>query len=288
MNSNTIDVKKVRQNMTLKNDDSLVLTTRADNVSTLTLNRPAQGNAMTQPLWEALHSALVKAAADPDTRAIVITGAGASFCAGADLDRLRAFASGDAPDTPMDRPDPPVPDGLALGPGFDDRWSWLARIPKPLVAAINGPVVGSGFCLAMFCDIRIGANEAKLSTGFARLGLVGEMALPWILARAVGPHVAADLLFSARFVGGEEAQRIGLINRSVPRADLAATAQSYAATLAGEVSQLSVKVMKQQLWRGLVQDLDAAVADYYPVMAESFRSEDFRSRARALLDRLKG
>ncbi|MGY6534660.1 MAG: enoyl-CoA hydratase/isomerase family protein [Pararhodobacter sp.] len=273
--------------MTTKNDESLVLTSRAGNVATLTLNRPGQGNAMTQPLWEALHAALTSAAADPETHAIVVTGAGKSFCAGADIDRLRSFADGGAADTPMERPNPAVPDGLALGPGFDDRWSWLARIPKPLIAAINGPVVGSGFCFAMFCDIRIAAREARLSTGFARLGLVGEMALPWILSRTVGPHVAADLLFSARFVSGEEAEKIGLVNRSVPQADLAETAQTYAATLAGEVSPVSVKVMKQQLWRGLVQDLDAAVDDYYPAMAESFRSEDFRTRARSLLERLK-
>lgn len=268
--------------------EPLVLVTREAGVATLMLNRPAEGNAMTQPLWEALRAALAGVSADPEVRAVVITGAGAAFCAGADLARLRAFADGAVPDVPAGRPDPQVPGALDLPAGFDDRWSCLARVPKPLIAAINGPVVGSGFCLAMFCDIRLAAAEAKLSTGFARLGLIGEMALPWILSRAVGPHVAADLLFSARFVSGEEAARIGLVNRAVPGAELRAEAQACAAAIAREVSPAAVAVMKRQLRRGLVQDLDAAVAEYLPEMAASFRSEDFRTRARALLARLKG
>jgi len=266
----------------------LVLVTRQHGVATLTLNRPGQGNAMTQPLWQALHSALSEASADPGVRAIVITGAQAAFCAGADLDRLRSLAEGAVPDVPPERPDPQLPGGLALGPGFDDRWSYLARVPKPLIAAINGPAVGSGFCMAMFCDIRFAATDARLSTGFARLGLIGEMAVPWILSRVAGPNVAADLLFSARFVSGEEAERLGLVNRAVPAAELAATVQDYAVKLACEVSPAAVAVMKRQLWRGLVQDLDQAVEECLPEMAASFRTEDFRNRARALLNRLKG
>ncbi len=272
--------------MTTTESAPLVRVAKAENVATISLNRPENGNAMTQPLWEALHEAVAGAAGDPETRAIVLTGAGAAFCAGADLDRLRAFADGATPDVPRRRANPEVPGALDLPPGFDDRYSWLARVPKPVIAALNGPAVGSGFALAMFCDIRIAAAEAKFSTGFARLGLIGEMALPWILSRAVGPHVAADLLFSARFVSGAEAERIGLVNRAVPAADLAAAAQDYAATMAREVSPASVATMKQQLWRGLVQDLDAAVEDYMPAMAESFRTEDFRGRARALIARL--
>ncbi len=268
--------------------ESLVRVSHAAGVATVTLNRPAQGNAMTQPLWEALHAALSEVSGDDAVRAVVITGAGPAFCAGADLDRLRAFAEGDMPDVPAHRPDPRLPGELDLGPGFDDRWSYLARLPKPLIAAINGPVVGSGFCLAMFCDVRLCADEARLSTGFARLGLIGEMAVPWILSRAVGPHVAADLLFSARFVTGQEAERIGLVNRCFPAADLAKEAQNYAATIARDVSPAAVAVMKRQLWRGLVQDLDQAVAEYMPEMAASFRSQDFRNRAQALLARLKG
>lgn len=266
----------------------LVLISRLNGVATLTLNRPGEGNAMTQPLWQALQSALSEVSADPEVRVVVITGAGPAFCAGADLDRLRSFAAGAVPDVPPERPDPQLPGGLDLGPGFDDRWSYLARVPKPLIAAINGPVVGSGFCMAMFCDIRFAATAAKLSTGFARLGLIGEMALPWILSRTVGPNVAADLLFSARFVSGGEAERLGLVNRAVSGEDLAATVQDYAETLAAEVSPAAVAVMKRQLWRGLVQDLDHAVEEYLPEMAASFGTEDFRNRACALVKRLKG
>ncbi len=257
-----------------------------EGVATLSLNRPADSNAMTQPLWEAVHAAVAKASADEAVRVIVLTGEGRAFCAGADLDRLAGFARGAPMDVPDSRPDPQIPGALELPPGFDDRWSYLARTPKPVIAAINGAAVGSGFALAMFCDIRFAAEDAKLSTGFARMGLIGEMALPWILSRIAGPHVAADLLFSARFVSGEEAARIGLVNRAVPGAELAAEVGEYARRLAAGTEAGSLRVMKRQIWRGLVQSLDEAVDDYYPDMAESFRSEGFRRRAKELIDRL--
>ncbi len=257
-----------------------------EGVATLSLNRPADSNAMTQPLWVAVHAAVAKASADEAVRVIVLTGEGRAFCAGADLDRLAGFARGAPMDVPDSRPDPQIPGALELPPGFDDRWSYLARTPKPVIAAINGAAVGSGFALAMFCDIRFAAEDAKLSTGFARMGLIGEMALPWILSRIAGPHVAADLLFSARFVSGEEAARIGLVNRAVPGAELAAEVGEYARRLAAGTEAGSLRVMKRQIWRGLVQSLDEAVDDYYPDMAESFRSEGFRRRAKELIDRL--
>ncbi|MFV0474897.1 MAG: enoyl-CoA hydratase-related protein [Pikeienuella sp.] len=268
-------------------DTALVRRRAADGVTTLSLNRPADGNAMTQPLWEALHAALAAAAADEACRVIVVTGEGPVFCAGADIDRLRGFAEGAPADIPETRPDPEIPGALDLPPGFDDRWSYLARIPKPVIASLNGAAVGSGFALSMFCDIRFAARDAKLSSGFARLGLIGEMALPWILSRIAGPHVAADILFSARIVSGEEAAGLGLVNRAVERDRLAAEVQSYAAAMAREISPGAIRTMKTQLWRGLEQSLDQAVDEYYPAMAESFRSEDFRQRAAALLARLK-
>lgn len=264
----------------------LILTRSADKVTTLSLNRAASGNAMTQALWEALYGALAAAADDPACRVIVITGEGSAFCAGADVDRLRRFADGAPVDVPAERPDPFIPGALDLPAGFDDRWSYLARIPKPVIAALNGAAVGSGFALAMFCDIRFAARDAKLSSGFARLGLIGEMALPWILSRIAGPHVAADILFSARFVTGSEAATLGIVNRAVDGPALAEEVQGYAAAMARDASPLSTRAMKRQLWRGLDQSLDAAVDEYYPLLAESFRSEDFRIRARALLKRL--
>lgn len=264
----------------------LVLRQTHEAVATLTLNRPREGNAMTQPLWDALHAALARASKDDDIRVIVVTGSGSAFCAGADVARLSGFASGEAVDVPADRPDPHIPGALDLPPGFDDRWSYLARIPKPVIIALNGAAVGSGFALAMFGDIRFATPEAKLSSGFVRLGLIGEMALPWILSRIAGPHVAADVLLSGRFILGTEAEKIGLINRVFPTETFATDVQKYAAEMAAQASPSAMRTMKWQLYRGLVQNLDEAVADYYPAMAASFKTDDFRSRARALLDLL--
>ncbi|WP_339947132.1 enoyl-CoA hydratase-related protein [uncultured Albimonas sp.] len=257
----------------------LVTTRTTEGVAVLTLNRPDEANAMTQPLWEAVHAAVCAAAADEAARVIVLTGAGKAFCAGADMKRLAGFARGEPMDVPETRPDPPVPGALDLPPGYDDRWSWLARVPKPIVAAINGPAVGSGFALAMFCDVRFAAAEAKLSTGFARMGLIGEMGLPWLLARIAGPHVAADLLFSARFVDGAEAERLGLVNNAVSGGGTLAAAEDYARSLAASTEPESLAVMKRQIYRGLVQSLDEAIDEVYPAMIESFGWQGFRRRA---------
>lgn len=255
----------------------------SDGVATLTLNRPNESNAMTQPLWDAHLQHLQHCASNDDVRVIVLTGAGRSFCAGADISRLRRWADGEKFDLPMERPRPIIPDALDVPAGFDDRFSYLVRVPKPIIAAINGPAVGSGFALAMFSDIRFAAADAKLSSAFARLGLIGEMALPWIMSRITSPHVTADLLFSSRFVTGTEAAQMGLINYSYPRDQLMEIVMEYARGMARTGTNWSQARIKEQIYCGLVQKIDAAVDSYYPIMERSLKSEGFRTRLRAML-----
>lgn len=252
-------------------------------VGTLTLNRPADSNAMTQPLWAAILRALQKFAADDTVRVIVITGAGDAFCAGADVSRLRRWAATGEADVSMSRPAPQIAGRLDLPPGFDDRFSYLAQIPKPVIAAINGAAVGSGFALAMYTDIRFATPTARLSIGFGKLGLIGEMALPWLLARVTAPHVAADLLFSSRVVTGLEAARLGLINGTLPQEGFLRSVHDYARGIIAAGTLWSIATMKQQLYRGLVQSLDEAVREYYPLMEQSIRREEFATRLSVML-----
>src|SRR4051812_19598663 len=168
-------------------------------VAQVTLNRPDRLNAWTADLEDAYFGALEDCAARADVRAIVVTGAGRGFCAGADMDELQAIG--------------------ANGREARERrlQSFPLTVPKPIVAAINGACAGIGLVQALMCDVRFAADDAKITTAFARRGLVAEHGISWILPRLVGPAHALDLLFSGRVILGAEAARIGLVNRAVAR-----------------------------------------------------------------------
>ncbi len=150
-------------------------------------------------------------------RAIVLTGAGRGFCAGADMARLSSAATGagglpEVPDTPQD-------DGIAAN--FAQRYSYLLAIEKPVIAAINGAVAGVGLVVTLYCDIRYMAEGAKLTTAFARRGLIAEHGAAWMLPRLIGPMNALDLLYSARVLEAQEAAapgaRANAAGRWIPR-----------------------------------------------------------------------
>jgi enoyl-CoA hydratase/carnithine racemase len=194
--------------------DALVLFEREGGVATITLNRPDRLNAWTPELGVAYHDALARAGADSEVRAIVVTGAGRGFCAGADMGDLDAIAPGKHPEI------------------IDARdHTFVRTIPKPVIAAVNGAAAGMGLMLAALCDVRIAAAGAKLTTAFARRGLVAEHGLSWLLTRLIGPAAALDLLLSARVVLAEEALTLGLVNRVVPAGAALAAAREMIASL---------------------------------------------------------
>lgn len=243
-------------------------------VATLTLNRPASLNAWTRTMEEEVRSALARAAADDDVRVIVITGAGRGFCAGADMKLIQGISQGTVP-RPPDAESPAEQGAAGMEANFRQRFSAMLRIPKPIIAAINGPVAGIGLCLALFCDLRYMAEGAKLTTAFARRGLIAEHGISWILPRLIGTMHALDLLYSARPVDASEAAQIGLV-KLLPAQGFAEAVQRAAADLAHLSSPRSMGVIKRQVYDGLFQDLGQAwqVAD--EAMHASFQSEDFR------------
>src|SRR3954452_17564769 len=171
----------------------------SDGVAVLTLNRPDRLNAWTTELEFAYFGALRECAEDPDVRVIVVTGAGRGFCAGADMNDLQGLGSGeiDADERHAER----LPQTFPL------------TIPKPIIAAINGPVAGSGLVQALMCDLRFAAAGAKFTTAISRRGLIAEHGISWILPRVVGPARALDLLMSGRVFLSEEAAELGVVNR---------------------------------------------------------------------------
>ncbi|MBE7941608.1 MULTISPECIES: enoyl-CoA hydratase-related protein [Ramlibacter] len=247
-----------------------------DAVCTITLNRPERLNAWTGRMQAEVEQAVRAAAADEAVRAIVITGAGRGFCAGADMAILEAGAGGKAPEsakTVAAAPAAPAADGLAAN--YAHRFSYLLRVPKPVFAAINGPVAGIGLCLVLFCDFRYMAEGQKLTTAFARRGLIAEHGAAWMLPRLVGPTHALDLLLSGRTVATAEAAAMGLV-RPLPAQDFLPAVQGLAREMVQAASPRSIGVIKRQVWDAFFQDLDASWKQADEEMLRSFASEDFR------------
>lgn len=202
-----------------------------DGVLLLTLNRPDRNNGWTFALEDAYFGTLIAAANDPAVRAIVVTGAGKSFCPGLDMQVLeRSAKTGDAG-------------------GMYRRWPMTTarQIPKPIIAAINGACAGIGFVQMASCDVVFASTAAKFTTAFSRRGLPAENSLSWMLPRLVGTANAMDLLLSARVVLADEALAMGLVKRVVAPDELLPTAVAYARDLAKNCSPASMAHIKQQV-----------------------------------------
>lgn len=235
-------------------------------VATVTLNRPDKLNAWTGEMDEQVRHAIEQAAKDDAVRAIVLTGAGRGFCAGADMSRLSRVAAGET------RRVSPSGNGTE---NFEQKFSYLLAVPKPIFAAINGPVAGIALCLTLFCDFRYMAEGVKLTTAFAKRGLIAEHGSSWMLPRLIGPMNALDLLYSARLVDAAEAERLGLVRR-LPAEDFLHNVQAIARDMVTASSPRSIGVIKRQVFQSFFQSLAEAWVMADAEMTESFRSEDFK------------
>jgi enoyl-CoA hydratase/carnithine racemase len=246
-----------------------VLAERRGSVLVLTLNRPERLNAWTDALEERYFAQLDAAEDDPDVRAIVVTGAGRGFCAGADMSDLERGASVGVETALRDRPRPRT---LPL------------TIRKPMIAAINGAAAGLGLVEALYCDFRFATPEAKLTTTFARRGLIAEYGIAWILPRLVGHSAALDMLLSGRVVLGEEAVRLGLVDRLSEPSRLVDDAVAYGEELAAYSSPWSMATIKAQVRADLERTFAAAVAAAEELLVESFRRPDVQEGVHSHLE----
>lgn len=210
-------------------DTNLVLTTQVGHVLLVRFNRPERLNAWTSALEDAYFAVLDDADADPHVRAIVITGEGKGFCAGADMDDLTDVSQGTRS---IDRPRP--------------RYT-PALINTPLIAAINGACAGLGLIEALYCDVRFATPDAKITTAFARRGLIAEYGLSWLLPQLIGHSRASDLLLSGRVITGADAHRYGLVDELADADTIVDAAVAYATDLTRFSSPTSMATMKQQL-----------------------------------------
>jgi enoyl-CoA hydratase/carnithine racemase len=243
-------------------------------VAVLTLNRPDRLNAWTHELEVRYFGLLDECAASEEVRVIVVTGAGRGFCAGADMKDLQDLGSGGDVN------------GRAEQNGSRTPQNHAHTIPKPIIAAINGPCAGIGLVQALMCDMRFAASGIKLTTAFARRGLVAEHGISWILPRLVGPARALDLLLSGRVVLAEEALQLGLVNRvmSSPESLMEETL-AYARELAVNCSPASMATMKAQVYADLDRDIDETIANADRLMLASFSKPDFAEGVLSFVER---
>jgi enoyl-CoA hydratase/carnithine racemase len=213
-------------------DYEAIVVSREGPVATVTLNRPEQMNAWDWRMHRELRHAYARLDADDEVRAIVLTGAGRAFCAGAALaPRGETFDGSRDPSAWDEKYPPPVYDA--------------PQLLTPVIAAINGAAVGAGATMTISCDIRVAANDAKIGFVFNRRGVIPDADLLWSLPRMIGYGRAMDLLLTGRIITGQEAAEIGLVSRAVPREQVLETAQSLARDIAENVAPVSAAITKQ-------------------------------------------
>jgi enoyl-CoA hydratase/carnithine racemase len=249
----------------------VVLKDVQDGVALLTLNRPERLNAWTQELERDYFAALGECAASQQVRVVVVTGAGRGFCAGADMQELQTLGEEGVSEEQRN--------------GARTAQTYPLTVPKPIIAAINGPCAGIGLVQALMCDIRFVAEDAKLTTAFARRGLVAEHGISWILPRLVGPARALDLLLSGRVVLGHEAAAMGLANAAMPGDQVLERTLAYAHDLAVNCSPASMATMKRQVYADLARAVPDALDEADRLMLQSFTAPDFAEGVTSFLER---
>jgi len=237
-------------------------------VGVITLDRPDNRNSMTPELLDAFATASATARADTSIRSLVVTGTGACFSSGADF---RSTLQRDTGSAPHER-------SYAMYVPFLS----LLDIEVPIVGALNGHTVGGGFGLALVCDMRIGALDAKYGANFVKLGLAPGMAISYLLPRLVGMAKANELLLTGRLVEGREAESLGILNRAVPTADVMAEAMELARTIAAN-APIAVRATKAAIRRGLALTAREAAREEAVAQAATLATDDCREGIAALL-----
>jgi enoyl-CoA hydratase/carnithine racemase len=249
-----------------------------DRVALITLNRPEARNALSDRLTPALRRVIKQCGDDSGVGALLITGAGTAFCAGGDVKGM----GGNSSKTEM---------------AFDERVAdlrtkqrtltgALVAVRKPTIAALPGPAAGAGMALALACDIRIAADSAIMSTGYARIGLTGDYGVAWLLTRLVGTSRARELMFLSERIDARRCEALGLVNRVVPDAELREAAFSLAKSLA-EGPSIALAHIKDNLDHALKSDFLDSMDMEAENMVRSSRTADHKEAVRAFLDKRK-
>ena len=254
---------------------------REGRVATVTLNRPQARNAVTRDMWATIRDHLIELSDDEGVGVVVLTGAATegekqAFCAGGDVKDMAARLTGERTHT--------LDEEAGYIREIVEASRLLHEMPKVTIAAINGAAAGAGLSLAFACDLRIMVDDAKLTTAFANIALSGDFGGGWFLARIVGEAKARELFFLAPTLSGEEAERIGLVNRAVPRGEFDATVREMSERIASGPTSILAR-MKANFSDAATMPLADYLAPEARRMAESFRTQDHREAAMAFVEK---
>ncbi len=250
----------------------VVVLSQSEGVAVLTLNRPESLNALDPELGEQLREAVAAVGADSTVRAVVLTGAGKAFCAGGDL---RFFAACEEPRSRSF--------GLVIQ-SLNRIILDLRRMPKPVIAAINGMTSGAGLSLVMACDLRLAADTARFKQAYTSVGLVPDGGWTMLVTKQIGMAKAAELAFLDPLLDAQQALTLGLVNQVVPEAQLAERAQAMATRLAAGPTGAFARVkglFNRSMLPGLAEQLEL---EREAIMAAS-DSEDFREGLAAFFEK---
>lgn len=220
---------------------------RDGGVVTLAFNRPETRNSMTPGMGDEIVRAVGEIRTDPSVRVVVLTGTGKAFSSGGNLTMLAQDAGvssgAEAP-------------AMAFSPReFYGRFLSIRDLPMPTIAAINGHAIGAGLCIALACDIRIAAADAKMGMTFTKLGIHPGMGATYTLPRLIGTARACELFFTGRLLDAHEAERLGIVNQAVPREQFEQAVHALAQEIAS-AGPIAVRLVKKSIYRGTRHDLD--------------------------------
>jgi enoyl-CoA hydratase/carnithine racemase len=252
-------------------------------VATITLARAHRLNAWTGRMHQEYRWAIAAAEKDDRVRAVVVTGEGRAFCAGADAAALEGHVEKGGYDDGL-RGEVAQP-GYGVRPEFDHDFAFHFGLTKPVLAAINGPAAGVGLVLACYADLRFAAAGAKLTTAHGKLHLPAEYGLSWLLPRLIGLTHAMDLLLTSRVVLAEEAAAMGLVNAVLPADEVLAHTHAFARRLAETVSPGSLAATKRQVYTDLHRDVGASVDDAADLLRRMMTEPDFAEGVQAFTEK---
>jgi enoyl-CoA hydratase/carnithine racemase len=266
-------------------DFAEIIYEKSDRIATVTFNRPEKLNSWTPKMGAEMRAAMMDAERDPAVGAIIVTGAGRAYCAGADMGTLSEISAGRASA------------GGGEGGGRGDEWlkeqradyrnqyAYLLALKKPVIGAINGACVGLGFTTCLYQDIRIASENARLGLIFVQRGLAIEHGSSWMLPRIVGVAHAVEMAITGRLVDAQEALSMGLVHRVVPQDKLMEAAREAAGHIAHKCSPLGVSEAKRLIYSHLFTDLATAIRDDDESMQMMTRSEDFKEGVKAFIEK---
>ncbi len=256
-----------------------IILKKENGIARITLNRPDRRNAVSQPMAYELLAAIEDVDKDDEIRVLVLTGAGAGFCAGADVAGMTGGTD----------------KGVGTTRSTEDMRRWHSRVigkiilglqkmQKPTIAMVNGVAVGGGFDLALACDLRVGSNKARFMNAFVRIGLFPGWGGTWLYPRVMGLNKALEYLFTGDFIEAPEAEKLGVLNYMVLEGELEKKTMELATKIAKN-PPISLRLMKLQVYKGLQMDLETAIEMASACETITLTSEDHKEGVAAFRDK---